>query len=384
MRIMTIAGTRPELIRLSQIIPKLDKACEHIFVFTGQSFSNNMSQVFFDEMPIRKPDDTMEVGVENRTLTEQIGQLFKQTERCIRQYEPDGLLVLGDTNSALSAFIAKRMRVKVYHMEAGNRCYNDISPEEINRRAIDAWSDILMPYTNRSRDNLLLEGYPEDRIIVTGNPIYEVLQKHYPSDALRRMRIEAGKYFLATLHRYENIEEDSRLVNMLSGLRRIVGEYGLPIVFSCHPRTRQRIKETISISDNHIIYSEPMGFNDFVTLEKQAKCVLTDSGTVQEECCILHIPCVTLRDFTERPETVDCGSNILSGADPENILNCVNVVLSKKPEWEPPEEYLWSDVSDTVVRVITERLSSSPAEILVKQPDDKRKDEEGQHSGYRI
>lgn len=385
MKIMTIAGTRPELVRLSQITPKLDKTCEHTLVFTGQSFSQNMSQIFFEELDIRTPDYNMNIGIDGQSLAKQIAKLYEQTEWCIKHYQPDGLLILGDTNSALSAFIAKRMRVKVYHMEAGNRCYNDISPEEINRRVVDSCSDILMPYTHNSRKNLLKESYPKNKIIVTGNPIFEVLQLHRPSNALRATRTASKQFFLVTLHRFENIEDNDRLISFLGGLRRVVGEYGFPIIFSCHPRTAQRIREMgINLAESNITLSDPLGFMDFVTLEKEAFCVLTDSGTVQEECCILQVPCVTLRDFTERPETVDCGSNMLSGAGPEDILHCVNIMTSLRKPWVPPVEYTMDDVSDRVVGIITGELSSGSTEILVEQADNQRKDKEGQHSGYGV
>jgi UDP-N-acetylglucosamine 2-epimerase (non-hydrolysing) len=355
MKVMTILGTRPEVIRLSLTIGKLDRACEHVLVHTGQNYDVNLSDVFFQQLGVRPPNHYL--GVRADTFGEQIGQILAAAERVVLAEKPDRLLILGDTNSALSAIVAKRMGIRVYHMEAGNRCYDDRVPEEVNRRIIDHSSDVLMPYTERSRANLLREGIEGHRIYVTGNPILEVIRHHdgaiAASDVLKRLRLEMGKYFLVTMHREENVDVQQRLRSIVAALDLLQREYGVPVICSVHPRTRSRMgRYGISVSNDGISLHDPFGFFDFVSLEKNALCVLSDSGTVQEECCIFRVANVTMRDVTERPETIECGSNILAGADPEVILQCVRVVLAQKPGWTVPREYLEEHVSDAVVKIV--------------------------------
>jgi len=248
--------------------------------------------------------------------------------------------------------------VPVYHMEAGNRCYDDRVPEEVNRRIIDHSSDVLMPYTERSRQNLLREGIPSERIYVTGNPILEVI-RHYQSlidaaDIFGRLGVAEGHFFLVTLHRAENVDNESRLRQFARALEALHKQYGYPVIVSTHPHTLSRLESfRISINNPEVRLLEPFGFFDFVALEQKAYCVLSDSGTVQEECSILGIPNVTLRDVTERPETIECGSNILAGANPDMILDCVKTVLSRPPDWKPPAEYMMENVSQTVVKIVT-------------------------------
>jgi UDP-N-acetylglucosamine 2-epimerase (non-hydrolysing) len=356
MKIMTILGTRPEIIRLSRVIEKLDHlADQHLVVHTGQNFDPALSQIFFDELEIRPPDTYL--GVKSESFGEQIGRIIQAGERVLRENRPDVLLLLGDTNSALSAIVAKRLGIRVFHMEAGNRCYDDRVPEEVNRRIIDHSSDVLMPYTERSRMNLLREGIEGHRIHVTGNPIFEVIN-HYDekirkSEILSRLGLEPGKYFLVTMHREENVDIESRLSSLVAGLDMIQREHGHPVICSTHPRTRARLEKLPSANQNpQMQFHSPFGFFDFVALERQALCALSDSGTVQEECCIFKVPNVTLRDVTERPETIECGSNILAGAEPETILRCVRTVLDQKPGWRVPPEYLAENVSQTVVRIL--------------------------------
>ena len=355
MKIMTILGTRPEIIRLSRIIEKLDRLCEHVVVHTGQNYDASLSDIFFDELGVRQPDHFL--GVRGETVGEQIAKIISASEKILTDEKPDRLLILGDTNSSLSAIVAKRMGIPVYHMEAGNRCYDDRVPEEVNRRIIDHSSDILMPYTERSRANLLREGIEGRRIFVTGNPIHEVLT-HYDkrirqSDVLRRLELEPEKYFLVTMHRQENVDVEDRLRALIASLVALQEEYGLPIICSTHPRTRARM-QSFGLGQAHeqIRFTEPFGLFDFVSLERQAFCVLSDSGTVQEECCLFRVANVTLRDVTERPETIECGSNMLSGAEPETILSCVKAVLDSKADWTVPVEYLAPSVSNTVVRIL--------------------------------
>ena len=355
MKVMTILGTRPEIIRLSRIIPILDPLCEHILVHTGQNYDRTLCDIFFEELGIRRPDHVL--GCRAETAMGQIGEILVECERVILAERPDRLLILGDTNSALSAIVSKRMGIPVFHMEAGNRCYDDRVPEEVNRRIVDHSSDILLPYTERSRANLLREGIPGDRIYVTGNPIKEVLD-HYAaqieaSQTLQKNRLEKGKYFLITLHRAENVDMEDRLTSFIHAFHLLHEEYNVPLICSLHPRTRSRLQKQGKVMEGSGVYAvESLGLFDFVHLEKNAMCVLTDSGTVQEECCIFRVPNVILRDVTERPETIEAGSNMLSGADPDSILSCVRAVLSRPRDWTPPAEYLVKDVSSTVTKIV--------------------------------
>jgi UDP-N-acetylglucosamine 2-epimerase (non-hydrolysing) len=364
MKVMTILGTRPEIIRLSRVIGKLDNHCTHILVHTGQNFDKNLSDIFFKDLKLRKPDYFFRVKGE--TPGDQIAQILVKTEEILKKEQPDRLLLLGDTNSSLSAIIAKRMGIPVIHMEAGNRCYDDRVPEEVNRRIIDHCSDILLPYTERSRANLIREGIDGNRIFVTGNPILEVIS-HYQDNIrksmiLDKLGVSQGKYFLVTIHRAENVESEPRLRQLIAAIISLGKEYDIPVICSLHPHTRNRIRDfKIDVDPSLVRFHEPFGFFDFIRLEKDALCVLSDSGTVQEECCIFHVPNVTLRDVTERPETIECGSNVLSGADEETIMRCVRAVLVKDAEWEVPPEYLNESVSTTVQKII---LGLQPASCL--------------------
>ena len=355
MKVVTILGTRPEIIRLSLIIKKLDLHCDHMLVHTGQNFDPSLSDIFIKELGLREPN--YHFGIQEARSGAQIGKILSACESLLLDKAPDRLLILGDTNSALSAIVAKRMGIPVYNMEAGNRCYDDRVPEEVNRRIIDHCSDVLMPYTERSRMNLIREGIAGERIYVTGNPIFEVLQDYRSSiessSILERLNIREKSFFLVTLHRAENVDEEQRLRNFIVGLDRLTGEYNVPVICSLHPRTKSQLEKyrlNKNIGDIRMI--KPLGLFDFIKLEKNALCVLSDSGTVQEECCILGVPSVTLRDVTERPETIESGSNILSGAEPERIVNCVKLALQEDPKWTPPPEYMNDHVSNTVINII--------------------------------
>lgn len=360
MKILTVLGTRPEIIRLSRLIPALDAVGRQILVHTGQNYDPNLNDVFFRQLGVRAPDEFLDA---RGSFGEQVGCILAGVEKILLAEKPDKFLVLGDTNSALAAIAAKRLGIPVYHMEAGNRCYDDRVPEEVNRRIIDHSSDILMPYTERSRQNLLREGLPGQRIYVTGNPILEVINHHADeikaSAALQQLGVEPGGYFLVTLHRAENVDVEPRLKQFAAALEQIQKKYRIPIIISTHPHTRSRLEAFgINVENPLVRFLQPFGFFDFIALEQQARCVLSDSGTVQEECCIFRVPNVTLRDVTERPETVECGSNVLSGADPASILSCLDLVLSHPPVWNPPPEYLVENVSRTVVRIVTGFLSA--------------------------
>lgn len=355
MKIVTILGTRPEIIRLSCIIPKLDAACDHVLVHTGQNFDRSLSELFFEELGLREPDHHM--AIQSAHFGDQIGQILARSAELFAKERPDRLLLLGDTNSALTALIAKRMGIKVYHMEAGNRCFDDRVPEEVNRRVIDHSSDVLLPYTDRSRHNLLREGIPPSRIFVTGNPIREVIERHVPADradAFARAAVEPRQFMLVTLHRAENVDEPDRLERFLTALDMIEKRFGKTILVSTHPRTRQKLAglNHRAAANPRIRFVEPFGFPDFITLQRHAFCVLTDSGTVQEESCLFGTPNVTLRDTTERQETLESGSNIIAGSDPDTILRAVNLVISGQTNWTPPPEYLAERVSDVVLRIV--------------------------------
>jgi UDP-N-acetylglucosamine 2-epimerase (non-hydrolysing) len=355
MKIMTILGTRPEIIRLSCIIPLLDELSEHVLVHTGQNFDRNLNELFFEELAIRRPDHLLVCSGESPMA--QVGRILESCEQVMLREKPDLLLILGDTNSALAAIVAKRMGVPVYHMEAGNRCYDDRVPEEVNRRIIDHSSDILLPYTERSRQNLLREGIPGERIYVTGNPINEVIKRYAPqisrSRILAELGIENGNYFLITLHRAENVDNRERLESFSVAFDHLQKEYGVPCIISTHPRTKARMEQFgLSTANPQLRFLPPFGLFDFITLEQNALCALSDSGTVQEECAIFGVPNVTLRDVTERPETQECGSNMLSGAGRESILSCVRSVLKMKSGWKAPVEYLTENVSETVCRIV--------------------------------
>jgi len=354
MKVMTILGTRPELIRLCLIVEKLDKLCDQVLVHTGQNFDTNLNDIFIEELGIRKPDYHLNA---TGSFGEQAGIILTKLEEIITKEKPDAFLVLGDTNSSLGAIMAKRLGVRVFHMEAGNRCFDDRVPEENNRRIIDSQSDILLPYSERSRLNLIKEGIAGDRIYVTGNPIKEVID-HFEvqidsSDVMKRLGVEKQKFFLMTLHRAENVDTEERLSKYVEAFNAVYEKYKLPMIWSVHPRTRKRLAEhpTIKVSEG-ITIVEPLGLFDFNNLQKNAFCVLSDSGTAQEECAIFGVPVVTLRDVTERPETLESGSNFLSGCEPEAILRGINVVVESENNWTPPQDYLTKNVSDIVTRIV--------------------------------
>ncbi|HEY1691495.1 MAG TPA: UDP-N-acetylglucosamine 2-epimerase (non-hydrolyzing) [Polyangiaceae bacterium] len=355
MKILTVLGTRPEIIRLSLLIPLLDRHAEHVLVHTGQNFDDRLDALFFRELRLRRPDVYM--GVRAPTFSEQIGQILSGIEPLLLQHRPDRLLILGDTNSGLTAIVARRLGIPVFHMEAGNRCYDDRVPEEVNRRVIDHSSSILMPYTQRSRENLLREGIAGEKIFVTGNPIKQVMDAFQPqidsSTVLSELSVDDKRYILVTMHRAENVDLPERLRMLIDGLTQVRAAFDMPVVCSLHPRTRAKVAQYgIDLERAGVLFVEPLGFFDFVRLERSAFCILTDSGTVQEEACILGTPAVTIRDVTERPETVECGSNVIAGAAPADILACVRQMTSMPTAWTPPPEYVAPLVAETVSRVL--------------------------------
>jgi UDP-N-acetylglucosamine 2-epimerase (non-hydrolysing) len=362
MKLVTILGTRPEIIRLSLIIPALDAHCEHLLVHTGQNSQPQLRDVFFSELGVRAPD--IDLGIQAESFGQQAGQILTESYRLLEREQPDRVLILGDTNSGLAAIMAARLGIPVFHLEAGNRCFDDRVPEEVNRRLIDHASTVLMPYTERSRANLLREGIDGDRILVVGNPINEVLDAHRAAisgtDVHGRMGLTRGGYVLATTHRQENVDIEWRLRAIVEALVEVARRHSLPVVWSLHPRARSKIAQFGVEVPSEVTLTEPLGFLDFVALEKDARLTLTDSGTVQEECCIMRVPNVTLRDVTERPETVECGSNILAGVRPRDVLRAVEIALASPPAWDPPREYLRTDVSQTVARIVLGYSEAAP------------------------
>ena len=353
MKVITIVGTRPELIRLSEIIKKLDTYMEHVLVHTGQNFDYELNEVFFDELCIRKPDYFMNSRAE--TPFKQISTILEKTEEILLKEKPDALLILGDTNSGLSAIVAKRLGIPVFHMEAGNRCYSDKVPEEINRRIIDSCSDILLPYTQRSREQLLLEGYHPSKIFVTGNPIAEIIRKYIEKADSSKIHNEIGikkdeKYVLVTMHREENVDDPKLLTGLCDTLLTISRNY--TVIVSTHPRTRKRLEKIEIDQDDNLMFMKPFGFIDFLKLQKNAFCIITDSGTVQEEATILSVPCILMRTSTERPELLECGGVFMAGVNKDEILDSFNVIVnSTELDAYIPNDY-HDDVSNKIIKIL--------------------------------
>jgi len=353
MKIITVLGTRPEIIRLSRIIPKLDKVCNHILVHTGQNYDVKLSDIFFADLGLRKPDYYLKA---KGSMGEQIAIILREIEKVFIKEKPDKVLILGDTNSGLSAIVAERMGIPVYHMEAGNRCYDKEVPEEVNRNIIDHVASFNFPYTPGSRENLIKEGIDKTKIITSGNPINEVLdyysEQTYNSNILKKLKLSEQDYFLATFHRAECVDKPENLNQILKGLEMIEKKYKLPIIVSVHPRTRTKLKKL----PKHIKFLKPFGFFDFVELEYNALCMISDSGTCCEEGTILRTPTVICRNSTERPETIEVGSAILAGINADNILKCTDLMISSKIIWKMPIGYIDSSVSKKMIRYLTGRL----------------------------
>ncbi|MFC1710691.1 non-hydrolyzing UDP-N-acetylglucosamine 2-epimerase [Nanoarchaeota archaeon] len=351
MKVMTIMGTRPDIIRLSQIIPKLDKYFNHVLVYTGQNFDKNLRDVFFDELGVRKPD--YELNKEQKSGFDFFSILFRDMPQIIEKEKPDAVLILGDVNSTLSSYVVKRMGIPLFHMEAGNRCYSDEVPEEINRRIVDTLSDFLLPYTQRSREQLLIEGYHPKKIIVTGNPITEVIKAYEDkidaSNILLRLRLEKRKFVAVTFHRQENVDNKERLIKIINSLKAISKDY--KVVVSTHPKTQERLREIGEVGNDNILFLEPLGFFDWVKLEKNAACAVSDSGTVQEECALFGTPCILIRTSTERPELLDAGSVVVSGIETEDIISSFKIAINSKG-WDIPKDYESINVSDKIVKIL--------------------------------
>ena len=356
--IYTIVSTRPELIRLSRIIAKLDNMCQHTLIYTGQNFDPKLSTIFFEDLNIRPPN----VSFKNISsdFGAQIGLMFTELEKHFERNRPDKVLILGDTNGCLCAIICKRLGIPIVHMEAGNRCGEWIN-EEVNRHIIDCIADVHLPYTTLSKQNLLAEGIPNQSIFVTGNPIAEVLDYYSlqieGSQSLLNLKLRPKEYFLATFHRNENVTDVAVLKHIIHGLTSVSDTFKLPVVCAIHPKTKTNLEKfEIRVDLEKLIFIEPTNLSDFVKLEKNAVCIITDSGTCPEEGTILRVPSVIIRKTTERPELIQCGSTILSGTRSCDILDAVETILKCDNNWKVPEEYTYLDVSDRVVKILLGNL----------------------------
>jgi len=359
MKITTILGTRPEIIRLSRIMPLLDKLCKHTIIHTTQNHDYRLNDIFFKELGLRLPD--IFLGAKEMSLGEQLAIMFPKLENIFSRNRPDKVVILGDTNSGLASFMAERMGIPVYHLEAGNRCHDKRVPEEVNRKLIDAISSYNLPYTPGSRENLIREGVSKDKIFTSGNPINEVLNYYsgeiQASRILKQLKLQKQKYFLATFHRAETVDYPDRLNQIVEGLLAVAETYGIPIVCSIHPRTRKKLT-ALKYDGSKLMMLEPFGFFDFVKLEKNAMGILTDSGTVSEEACILGVPCIVMRDTTERPEIVESGSAIVSTVNSARILACTEIIMHTDA-WPLPIGYGDLNVATKIINFV---IGGEPAQ----------------------
>ncbi len=358
LRVMTVVGTRPEIIRLSRVMAVLDRTLDHVLVHTGQNYDYELNGIFFDDLEIRKPDHFLEAAA--ATAAETIGQVITRSDAVMRQARPDALLVLGDTNSCFSAIAAKRLRIPVFHMEAGNRCFDERVPEEINRRIVDHLADINLPYSSISREYLLREGLPPDRVIKTGSPLREVLTHYMPkvedSSALETLKLKPLGYFLVSAHREENVDDSRQLRRLVDVLNSLAATHKLRVIVSTHPRTRKRLDEASLKTDSLVEFVKPLGFTDYVRLQLDAAAVLTDSGTVTEEASILNIPALNIREAHERPEGMEEGAVIMTGLDSSVVLQALEVVIKQRRgdqrDLHLVSDYAADNVSEKIVRII--------------------------------
>lgn len=366
LKLMTIVGTRPEIIRLSEVIKACDRYFNHILVHTGQNWDYNLNDVFFEELELRKPNHFL--GVVGNDLGETMGNIISETYKIISKEKPDAILVLGDTNSCLAAISAKRLKVPIFHMEAGNRCFDQNVPEEINRKIVDHVSDVNLAYTEHSRRYLLSEGFKKEHIFVTGSPIKEVLvrniEKIEASNVLEKLDLEEGKYILVSAHREENIDNDENLLGLVEALNTVAEKYNMPIIYSTHPRSWKRIEEKNIVFNPLIRQLKPFGFMDYNKLQKNAFCVLSDSGTLSEESAMLGFPGILIRTSTERPEVLDKGSVIVGGIKKDDILQSID--LAKAMEENREEVLLANDYKDENVSVKVVKIIQSFTKIINK------------------
>jgi UDP-N-acetylglucosamine 2-epimerase (non-hydrolysing) len=359
LKVMTIVGTRPEVIKLCRVICELDKHTDHILVHSGQNYDYELNEIFFKELEIKKPDHFLEAAGE--TVAQTIGNIIAKSDEVMAKEKPDALLLLGDTNSCLSVISAKRRKIPIFHMEAGNRCFDQRVPEEINRKIIDHISDINLTYTEHARRYLLAEGIKPETVIKTGSPMKEVLEHYGPqietSDILELLKVEPEGYFVVSAHREENIDSEANFGDLLVSLNAIAQKYDMPVIISTHPRTRKRLKEHGDFkSDGHIRFLKPMGFFDYIKLQMNAFCVISDSGTITEESSILDFPAVTIRQAHERPEGMDEGALIMCGLRSDRIIESIDIVTAhyskNKRQFKVVQDYDVDNVSKKVVRII--------------------------------
>jgi UDP-N-acetylglucosamine 2-epimerase (non-hydrolysing) len=358
LKVMTIVGTRPEIIRLSRLIPKLDQHCDHVLVHTGQNYDYELNEVFFSDLGIRKPDTFLEAA--GATAAETIGQVIMAADKAMEQHQPEALLLLGDTNSALAAIAAKRRKIPIFHMEAGNRCFDFRVPEEINRRIVDHTADIHLPYSEIARDYLLREGLPPDQVIKTGSPMREVIEHYMPgieaSDVLARLGLTQQHYFLVSSHREENVDSPENLQKLFAILNALAERYQEPVIVSTHPRTRKRM-DALGLTAHPLVqFLKPFGFLDYVKLQTQARAVLSDSGTITEESSILNFPALNLREVHERPEGFEEAAVIFVGMSIDRVMQGLGILEIQPRGTERSlrlvTDYAPNNVSDKVLRII--------------------------------
>lgn len=358
LKVMSVVGTRPEIIRLSRVLAKLDDYCEHVIVHTGQNYDFELNQVFFDDLGLRKPDYFLNAAGKNAAET--IGKVIINVDQALEEIQPDAMLILGDTNSCLAAIPAKRRKVPIFHMEAGNRCFDQRVPEETNRRIVDHTADINLTYSSIARDYLLAEGLPADRVIKTGSPMFEVLNYYMPqidaSDVLSRLKLQKGQFFVVSAHREENVDSPKQLAKLAQTLNTVAEYYNLPVIVSTHPRTRNRIEAQGIEFHKNIQLLKPLGFHDYNQLQKNAKVVLSDSGTINEESSIMNFPALNLREAHERPEGMEEASVMMVGLDVERVMQALQV-LEHQPSGDerllrPVYDYSMPNVSDKMIRII--------------------------------
>ncbi|PSU33171.1 non-hydrolyzing UDP-N-acetylglucosamine 2-epimerase [Photobacterium lutimaris] len=358
LKVMSVVGTRPEIIRLSRVLAKLDEHCEHILVHTGQNYDYELNEVFFNDLGVRKPDYFLNAAGKNAAVT--IGQVIIKVDEVLEQVQPSAMLVLGDTNSCISAIPAKRRKIPIFHMEAGNRCFDQRVPEETNRKIVDHTSDINLTYSTIARDYLIAEGLPADRVIKTGSPMFEVLNYYMPqidsSDVLKRLNLEKGEFFVVSAHREENVDSPKQLQKLAVTLNTVAEYYDLPVIVSTHPRTRNRIEAQGIEFHSNIQLLKPLGFHDYNHLQKNAKAVLSDSGTINEESSIMNFPALNLREAHERPEGMEEAFVMMVGLEVERVLQGL-AILELQPSGEKRllrevYDYSMPNVSDKVVRIV--------------------------------
>ncbi len=373
MKVATILGTRPEIIRLSRVIPALDRYTDHVLIHTGQNYDYELNQVFFEDLELRRPDHFLQAA--GKTAAETIGLIIAKSSDVLAEIRPDAVLILGDTNSCLAAIAAKRLKIPIFHMEAGNRCFDERVPEEINRKIVDHISDVNLTYSDISREYLLREGIPPDRVIKTGSPMYEVLHSYLPkiecSDALRRFGLAENEYFVVSAHREENIDSPQQFHRLVKILEMVAEKYRLPMIVSVHPRTQKRIDaENVKFSERiHLV--KAMGLFDYVQLMRKAKATLSDSGTITEESSILNFRALNIREAHERPEGMEEGAVIMTGLNPRCVLDSLKV-LEDQPTGQQRalrmvSDYNVSNVSEKVVRIILSYKDYVPSRSVAEQ-----------------